>query len=120
MKYRRLRDQILDDIESGADPDDYTLEADECITWCDEEDPGQMFAYHFVEAVNELWRMPEDPRARALKVKVRDRFEALTRKVMEGNMTVEELCEWRDIQRAAVIDYISNWARVEIARELPI
>ena len=112
-KYRRLKTVLTDDVKHGAPLEMLTLEADECVTWSDEEGHGELFAEHWLDALSDLWAKDANP-------KTRTRFDALTCRLMRGTMTPDELIEWRDIQRAAAIDYFSAWARREIEQELPL
>lgn len=110
-RWTRLKNQIIDNVKHGAPLEDYQLEPDECVTWVDEEcEEQQTVSHHFIEAVSCIWvsgnQLPK--------------FDALTRKLLLGTMTADELCEWRDIQRAAMIDYCSRWARGKVTEEMEL
>lgn len=115
-RYRRIKQMIKDDVRHGADLRDYMLEPDECVTFIEEEetnwDQSVAVAMNLHEAVAELATTPG-------KLKTFERFDKLCRKLMQGTMSVEELCEWRDIQRAALIDHVSALARREVEQEMP-
>lgn len=112
-KWRRLKTELVEDVKFGAPLETLRLEADECVTWADEEGQGELFAHHFLDGVAEIWDKDFDPN-------VRKRFDDLCKKVMDGTISADELIEWRDIQRAAVIDYFSAWARNAVEQELPL
>jgi hypothetical protein len=116
QRYRRVKTEMLENIKHGAPLEDYTLEPDECVRWIAEEeskwDLSVALAMNWHEAIGEL-------AFDKTKVKTFERLDALLEKLMLGTMTADELCEWRDIQRATLIDFCSNWARHEAEQEMP-
>jgi hypothetical protein len=114
--WRRVKTDMIEDIKHGAPVEEYELEADECVRWIEEEetnwDTSVAVSMNLQEAMSEL-------STDTTKCKTFEKFEALTRKLMLGTMTADELCEWRDIQRAALIDHCSAWARRVAEREVP-
>jgi hypothetical protein len=106
-QWQRLLTTLMDQVKHGAPLEMLELEADECVTWIAEESQDN-FGSQMLDAMSDAYVRP----------KIGNRFDMLSIKLMLGTMTADELCEFRDIQRAAMIDMCSKWARRKIEETL--
>jgi hypothetical protein len=106
--YKSLRNELRDNVRYDRVPlETITLEGDECIRWLVEEDhKDDGITTHLLQAIGDL------------EGKQLAKANVLLAKLMTGAMTADELMEWRDMQRAALIDYCSSWARKVVEEEL--
>jgi hypothetical protein len=106
--YKRVKDELRDTVKYDRYPiERITLEGEECVRWIVEECKSpETITYYLTDAMNE-W-----------EGKKLAKSDALIAKLMSGTMTADELIEWRDILRAALIDYCSDWARKAIELQL--
>jgi hypothetical protein len=108
--YKRVLDELKDSVRYDRIPlETIVLEAEECIRWIDEEGKKpETLTYYMTDAVAEL-----DGKKQA-------KSDALIAKLLTGTMTADELIEWRDLQRSALIDYCTDWARRKVDLELEL
>jgi hypothetical protein len=106
-KWQRLRTELTQSVTLDRVPlETITLEAEECLRWLDEEGKEGSLTWYLMDSVNEL------------EGKKRAKFDVLIAKLMTGAMTADELIDFRDLQRSALIDYCSSWARRVVEEEL--
>lgn len=108
-QWKRLKTQLIEDVRYGAPPDYIELTPVECVQWIDEESE-HLIGYEMLDAMGEAY----------MRDKTRDRYNLLCTRLMDGSMTADELCEYRDMHRAALIDMCSKWARREVEKESPL
>jgi hypothetical protein len=103
-----LKDELVLVVTAGRYPlGNLTLEGEECIRWIAEEGiASQTITDSMIDALNEL------------QGKKKAKSDVLIAKMMTGNMTADELIDWRDLMRASLIDYCSDWARKSIEMQL--
>jgi hypothetical protein len=106
-QWQRLLTTLIDQVKHGAPLEMLELEADECVTWITEESQDN-FGSQMLDAMSDAY----------VKPKIGNRYDVLSIKLMVGTMTADELCEYRDIHRAAMIDMCSTWARRKIEESL--
>lgn len=106
-QWQRLLTTLTEDVKHGAPLEMLELESDECITWIAEESQDSLGS-GMLDAMSDAYIAP----------KVGNRYDALCTKLLLGTMTADELCEYRDMHRAAMIDMCSKWARRKIDESL--
>jgi hypothetical protein len=105
-QWQRLLTTLIDQVKHGAPLELMELEPDECVKWIAEESEDQLGS-HMLDAMSDAYVTP----------KIGNRYDTLCAKLMVGTMTADELCEWRDMHRAALIDMCSKWARKKVEEE---
>ena len=103
-----LKDELVLTVTAGRYPIEHiTLECDECLRWIAEEAAKPNAVTDTIaEALLEL------------EGKKLTKSDSLITKMMTGVMTADELIEWRDLMRSALIDHCSDWARKAIELQL--
>jgi hypothetical protein len=106
-RYRRLLDELKEQVQYDRYPiERITLEGEECVRWCVEEDTKDTITGAMLHAISDF------------DAKKLARCDVLVAKLMLGTMTADELIDWRDLQREALIDYCSRLARRKVELEL--
>jgi hypothetical protein len=106
-RYRRVLDELKEQVQYDRYPiERITLEGEECVRWIAEEDTKDTITGAMLHAISDF------------DAKKLAKCDALIAKLMIGTMTVDELCEWRDMQRSSLIDYCSRLARRKVELEL--
>ena len=103
-----VKDELYHEVKYGRYPIEHiTLEAEECIQWIAEEDKeGETITWYLMHAMSDL------------EGKKLAKSDALIAKLMTGAMTADELIEWRDLMRSALIDHCSSGARTQVELRL--
>lgn len=105
--WQRLRDELTKLVQLDNYPlSSIQLTEEESVRWIDEEGKRpESVAYYMLDAMSD---MSDKQFAKA---------DALLTKLMLGTMTVDESNQWHEMQKQALKDFCSRWARRVIEEE---
>jgi hypothetical protein len=108
--WQRLRTELTEMVKRDGYPLDYIrFTEEETVRWIDEEGrKPDSVAYYMLDAMSEL------------TIKQFEKADELLTKMMLGTMTVDEATQWRDMQKNALKEFASAWARRVIEEEMEL
>jgi hypothetical protein len=106
--WQRFRDELTRMVKLDGYPLEYIqLTEEEALRWIDEEGrKPESVACYMLDAVGEM------------SVKQFEKADALLTKLMLGTMTVDEANKWHEMQKTALKDFCSRWARRVVEEDM--